>query len=124
MKHVVLSILGTRKDDSGLENNGWSPSLSLVQHKDKFLVDEYHLIYNTGFKGLAEKVQAKIEAASITTKVVLDEIQLKDPWDFDEVSVAFFDYVKRSCFHRANTEYLVHVNTGTNVERICLFWLV
>ena len=124
MKHVVLSILGTRKDDSDLENNGWSPSLSIVQHKDKFLVDEYHLIYNTGFEDLAEKVQAKIEAASITTKVVLDEIQLKDPWDFDEVSVAFFDYVKRSCFHRDNTEYLVHINTGTNVERICLFWLV
>ena len=124
MKHVVLSILGTRKDDSDLENNGWSPSLSIVQHKDKFLVDEYHLIYNTGFEDLAEKVQAKIETASITTKVVLDEIQLKDPWDFDEVSVAFFDYVKRSCFHRDNTEYLVHINTGTNVERICLFWLV
>ena len=124
MKHVVLSILGTRKDDSDLENNGWAPSLSIVQHKDKFLVDEYHLIYNTGFEDLAEKVQAKIEAASITTKVVLDEIQLKDPWDFDEVSVAFFDYVKRSCFHRDNTEYLVHINTGTNVERICLFWLV
>ena len=124
MKHVVLSILGTRKDDPTIENNGWSPSLSLVHHKDKFTVDEYHLIYNSGFKELAEKVQAQIEAASITTKVVLDEIVLKDPWDFDEVSVAFFDYVKRSCFHRANTEYLVHINTGTNVERICLFWLV
>ena len=69
-------------------------------------------------------MQERIEKVSVTTKVVLDEIALDDPWDFDEVCLKFFDYVKRPCFHRDNTEYLVHINTGTNVERICLFWLV
>lgn len=124
MKHVVISILGTRKDLGNPENHDWSPSVSLVLHKEKFTVDEYHLIYNTGFKDLAEEIQARIEKESVTTNVVLDEIPLNDPWDFDEVSLNFFDYVKRPCFHRDNTEYLVHINTGTNVERICLFWLV
>ena len=124
MKHVIVSILGTRKDLGSAENHNWSPSVSLVLHKDKFLVDEYHLVYNTGFKALAEEVQARIEKESVATNVILDEIALQDPWDFDEVSLKFFDYVKRSCFHRDNTEYLVHINTGTNVERICLFWLV
>lgn len=124
MKHVIVSILGTRKDLGNPENNNWSPSVSLVLHKDKFLVDEYHLIYNCGFKELAEEVQARIERESVATNVILDEIALNDPWNFDEVSQKFFDYVKRPCFHRDNTEYLVHINTGTNVERICLFWLV
>ena len=124
MKHIIVSILGTRKDLGNPENNNWSPSISLVLHKDKFLVDEYHLIYNKGFRDLAEEVQTRIEKESVTTKVLLDEIELKDPWDFEEVSLKFFDYVKHSCFHRDNTEYLVHINTGTNVERICLFWLV
>lgn len=124
MKHVIVSILGTRKDLGNPENHNWSPSVSLVLHGDKFTVDEYHLIYNKGFKDLAEEVQARIEKVSVTTNVVLDEIELDDPWNFDEVSQKFFDYVKRPCFHRDNTEYLVHINTGTNVERICLFWLV
>lgn len=124
MKHVIISILGTRKDLGNPENNNWSPSVSLVLHRDKFLVDEYHLVYNKGFRDLAEEVQTRIEKESVTTNVVLDEIALNDPWDFDEVSLKFFDYVKRPCFHRDNTEYLVHINTGTNVERICLFWLV
>lgn len=124
MKHVILSILGTRKDLGNPENYNWSPSVSLVLHSDKFTVDEYHLIYNKGFKSLAEEVQSRIEKESVATNVILDEIALDDPWDFDEVSLKFFDYVKRPCFHRDNTEYLVHINTGTNVERICLFWLV
>ncbi len=124
MKHIILSILGTRKDLGNPENHNWSPSVSLVLHDDKFTVDEYHLVYNKGFKALAEEVQARIEKESVTTNVILDEIALDDPWNFDEVSLKFFEYVKRPCFHRDNTEYLVHINTGTNVERICLFWLV
>ena len=125
MKHVVLSILGTRKDDPAMSSTQeWSPSVAIVQNKSKFIVDEYHLVYNRGYRELAEKVQKRIEEESVATEVYLDEIELKDPWDFDEVSVKFFDYVKKSCFHRDNTEYLVHINTGTNVERICLFWLV
>ena len=124
MKHTIVSILGTRKDLGNPDNNNWSPSVSLVLHKDKFPVDEYHLIYNKGFRDLAEEVQTRLEKESVTTNVILDEIELNDPWDFDEVSLKFFDYVKRPCFHRDNTEYLVHINTGTNVERICLFWLV
>lgn len=123
-KHVVISILGTRKDRVAPDANGWSPSVSLVLHDEQFTVDEYHLVYNTGFKELAEEVQKRIEDLSVTTNVVLDEVTLSDPWDFDEVSLKFFNYVKRPCFHRDNTEYLVHINTGTNVERICLFWLV
>ena len=124
MKHTIVSILGTQKDIEDAANNNWSPSVSLVLHKDKFEVDEYHLVYNKGFRELAEEVQTRIEKESVTTNVILDEIALDDPWDFDEVSLKFFDYVKRPCFHRDNTEYLVHINTGTNVERICLFWLV
>ncbi len=124
MKRVVISILGTRKDLDNPENNNWSPSVSLVMNPDKLKVDEYHLIYNSEFHELATEVQSRIEKASVTTNVVLDEIPLNDPWDFDEVSQQFFDYMKRSCFHRVDTEYLVHINTGTNVERICLFWLV
>lgn len=124
MKHTIVSILGTRKDIEDAANNNWSPSVSLVLHKDKFKVDEYHLIYNKGFRRLAEEVQDRIEKESVATNVILDEIPLDDPWDFDEVCLKFFDYVKRPCFHRDNTEYLVHINTGTNVERICLFWLV
>ena len=92
-KHIVISILGTRKDRATPEMNGWTPSLSLVQHEDQFKVDEYHLVYNKGFKALAEEVQSRIEELSVATNVILDEIPLKDPWDFDEVSLQFYNYV-------------------------------
>ena len=41
MKHVVLSILGTRKDDPAMSSTQeWSPSVAIVQNKSKFIVDE------------------------------------------------------------------------------------
>ena len=127
MKNVVISVLGTIKDASrnpGPERwNAWRPTVSLVRHAD-LPVDELHLIYDpTQFQDLADFVANDIEHVSPSTKVVLEKIALKDPWDFEEVYVKFYDLFKRPCFHEKDVQYLVHLSTGTHVEQICLFLL-
>ena len=76
------------------------------------------------YKDLADRIKADIRSVSPETKVVLDNIELKDPWDFEEVYSKFYDYSKSPCFHEDKTSYYIHISTGSHVEKICLFLLV
>ena len=50
-------------------------------------------------------------------------IDLKDPWDFEEVYAALHDFARRYPFDPEREDYLVHITTGTHVAQICLFLL-
>ena len=126
MKTTVISVLGTQKDAHGGTGpsrwDTWRPTVGLVQ-QDELPIDELHLIFNREHKNLAERVKADIASVSPETKVVFDIIQLKDPWDFEEVYEKFYDYAKSPCFHEEKTRYYIHMTTGSHVEQICLFLL-
>ena len=126
-KITVISVLGTQKDAHGGAGpsrwDTWRPNIGLVQ-QDGLPIDELHLILNKEHMPLAERVKADIESVSPETKVVFDNIQLKDPWDFEEVYGKFYDYAKSPCFHNERTDYYIHISTGSHVEQICLFLLV
>ncbi len=51
------------------------------------------------------------------------ELDIKDPWDFEEVYTTLHDFAAGYPFDTANEEYLVHITTGTHVAQICLFLL-
>ncbi len=127
MKTTVISVLGTQKDAHGGAGKArwdtWRPNIGLVQ-QEELPIDELHLILNREYLPLAERVKADIASVSPETKVVIDIIQLKDPWDFEEVYGKFYDYAKSACFHEEGTEYYIHISTGSHVEQICLFLLV
>ena len=127
MKTTVISVLGTQKDAHGGAGKArwdtWRPNIGLVQ-QEELPIDELHLILNREYLQLAERVKADIASVSPETKVVMDIIQLKDPWDFEEVYGKFYDYAKSACFHEEGTEYYIHISTGSHVEQICLFLLV
>ena len=127
MKTTVISVLGTQKDAHGGAGKArwdtWRPSIGLVQ-QDELPIDELHLIFNKEYQQLAERVKADIKSVSPETKVIFDIIQLKDPWDFEEVYGKFYDYSKSPCFHEEKTSYYIHISTGSHVEKICLFLLV
>ena len=127
MKTTAISVLGTQKDAHGGAGKArwdtWRPSIGLVQ-QDELPIDELHIIYNKAYKDLAERIKADIRSVSPETKVVLDNIELKDPWDFEEVYSKFYDYSKSPCFHEEKTSYYIHISTGSHVEKICLFLLV
>ncbi len=127
MKTTVISVLGTEKDAHGglgaARWDTWRPTIGLVQ-QEGLPIDELHIIFNKEFMHLAEMVRADIKSVSPETKVIFDNIQLKDPWDFEEVYGKFYDYAKSPCFHEDNTQYYIHISTGSHVEQICLFLLV
>ena len=126
MKTVVISVLGTQKDARGgfgpSRWDAWRPTIGLVQ-QEELPISELHLIFGKGFLNLAERIKADIASVSPETKVVFDIIELKNPWDFEEVYSKFYDYSKSPCFHKENVAYYVHMSTGSHVEQICLFLL-
>ena len=127
MKTTVISVLGTQKDKYGGKGperwDTWRPTIGLVQQED-LPIDELHMIFNKENLELAERVKADVKVVSPETNVIFDIIQLKDPWDFEEVYSKFYDYAKSSCFHEEGTQYYIHISTGSHVEKICLFLLV
>ena len=126
MKTTVISVLGTQKDAHGGTGpsrwDTWRPTIGLVQ-QDELPIDELHLIFNRVHLKLAERIKTDINSVSPETDVVFDIVELKDPWDFEEVYEKFYDYAKRPCFHDEKTNYYIHMSTGSHVEQICLFLL-
>ena len=108
MKTTVISVLGTVKDAHGGSGpsrwDTWRPNIGLVQ-QEELPIDELHLILNREHMPLAERIKKDIASVSPETKVAFDVIELKDPWDFEEVYGKFYDYAKSPCFHEEKKQY-------------------
>ena len=50
-------------------------------------------------------------------------MELRNPWDFEEVYGALHDFVSAYPFDTEREDYLVHITTGTHVAQICWFLL-
>ena len=126
MKTTVVSVLGTQKDAHGGTSpsrwDTWRPNIGLVQQED-LPIDELHLIFSSEHRPLADRIKLDIKSVSPETNVVFDVVELKDPWDFEEVYAKFYDYAKSPAFHEEGTQYYIHMSTGSHVEQICLFLL-
>ncbi len=120
MKNVVLGFLGTQLDMG--KKRRWKPTPSLVSH-DHFDVQRLELLYDAKFNRLAHQVKREIEEASPGTEVLLQQLDLDDPWDFQEVYGKLFDFARAYGFDEARERYHVHLTTGTHVAQICWFLL-
>ncbi|MEQ2026963.1 RNA repair transcriptional activator RtcR [Xenorhabdus szentirmaii] len=124
-RRVAIGILGTKLDRRGKKANRWAkwrPTVGMCQQPE-LPVDRLELLYQSNDSVLAERVKEDIEQVSPQTKVVLHEIQIENPWDFEEVYTALLDFAVRYPFDIENEEYLVHITTGTHVAQICWFLL-
>lgn len=120
MKNVVIGFLGTQLDMG--KKRRWKPSVSLVMHKD-LKVDRLELLHDLRFNRLANNVKSEIEELSPHTEVLLQEMNLEDPWDFQEVYGKLFDFARAYGFDDGRERYHVHLTTGTHVAQICWFLL-
>lgn len=120
MRNVVLGFLGTTLDMG--RKRKWRPSISLVMHDD-FHVDRLELLYDENFHRLAHQVKQEIEALSPDTEVLLQTLNLTDPWDFQEVYGKLFDFARTYGFDEDREQYHIHLTTGTHVAQICWFLL-
>ena len=124
MKNVVIGILGTNLDSGKFEARWqkWRPSVAMVQHEE-LLIDRFELLVEPQDQETAEQVTADIASVSPETTVRIHELNLADPWDFDEVFARLLDFSRNYPFKVEEETYLLHMTTGTHVEQICLFLL-
>ncbi len=123
-KTAVIGFLGTTLDNGFNDKRWqrWRPTVSLGLH-DELLVDELHILYSTRDKRLFKVIVNDIAQVSPHTKVIGHHVSLSSPWDFAEVYAELYDFAAAFDF-QDNTDYLLHLTTGTHVAQICWFLLV
>lgn len=123
-RRVVIGILGTKLDkgthDARWEQ--WRPSVGIAMHAD-FPVDRFDLLGELRYKRLAERVLEDIRKVSPKTQTQAHVLHLVDPWDFEEVFGALYDFAQAYPFDTEHEEYFLHITTGTHVMQICLYLL-
>ena len=120
MRNVVIGFLGTQLDQG--RRKGWKPSVALCR-EDGFSVDRLELLHDAKFLRLARDVERDIAAVSPETEVLLREVNLDDPWDFEEVYTRLYDFAQAYGFDEDRERYHIHLTTGTHVGQICWFLL-
>jgi transcriptional regulatory protein RtcR len=123
---VALGLLGTTLDRSKVRAgrwNAWRPSVGLCSHPD-LVVSRFELFHGAEWTPLAATIKGDIGHVSPETEVRLQPLELADPWDFEGVFGALYDFARSYPFDPDAEDYLVHITTGTHVAQICLFLLV
>ncbi len=123
---VILGMLGVNLDAAGRDSakrwDKWRPSLSICQHED-LVVDRFELIHARGHRKIAAALSRDMRSVSPETEVNLHEVDMRDPWDFEEVYACLYDFSHAYPWKHEAEDYLVHITTGTHVAQICLFLL-
>ncbi len=123
-KTAVIGFLGTTLDNGFNDKRWqrWRPTVSLGMH-DELLVDELHILYSKRDKRLFKIVADDVAQVSPNTNVIGHHVALSSPWDFADVYAELYDFAAGFDF-QDNTDYLLHLTTGTHVAQICWFLLV
>lgn len=122
--NVVIGLLGPVLDFGRKAKRWekWRPTVSICQHDD-FSADRLELLYQEEFEGLASFIKMDIEQISPETEVILHKIDIKDPWDFEEVYASLHDFTTSYKFDTSKNDYYIHITTGTHVAQICMYLL-
>lgn len=123
-RQVVFGLVGTTLDrgDGSERWEAWRPTVSLFQHEE-LLLDRLELIHQARFAKLSRRLVDDIASISPETEARLHAVEMRDPWDFEEVYGALHDFARSYPFDPEKEDYLVHITTGTHVVQICLFLL-
>lgn len=125
-RQVVFGFIGTQLDATGGGAGRWEkwrPTVSLGMHEDLALDRIELLVDQRRFKALTSQVVADLKTVSPDTAVRVHDLYLADPWDFEQVYSALFDFVRAYTFDAEHEDYYVHITTGTHVVQICWFLL-
>lgn len=123
-KTAVIGFLGTTLDNGFNDKRWqrWRPTVSLGLH-DSLLIDELHILYSKRDKRLFNIIKNDVSQVSPHTQVIGHYVGLSSPWDFADVYAELYDFAAGFDF-QDDTDYLLHLTTGTHVAQICWFLLV
>jgi transcriptional regulatory protein RtcR len=120
---VVFGFYGSKLDQPGNKRwERWRPTVDVCRHEE-LPIARFELLYNTGQLRDAESTRRDMLRVSPNTEVVLREVPLADPWDFELVFGALHALSRSYEFEPERIDYLVHITTGTHVAQICWFLL-
>ncbi|MFN7918716.1 MAG: RNA repair transcriptional activator RtcR [Bryobacteraceae bacterium] len=120
---TVIGLLGTTLDQGKSADRWqtWRPSVAICRQPD-LIVGRFELLHGLKETALAELIRRDIQTVSPETEVRLHVIDFGDPWDFERVYEALFNFAKGYEFDDTQ-DYLIHITTGTHVAQICLYLL-
>lgn len=123
-KNIAIGFLGINLDNGkGARRwDRWRPSVDLCR-QDDFEIARFELLLSEQHISIAEQVKQDIELISPGTEVVINIVDIDNPWDLGEVYQALYDFVDLYRFDTESEDYLLHITTGTHVGQICLFLL-
>ena len=116
---VVLGFYGSQLDGGGAGPRRWErwrPTVSLFQ-RDDLEVARLELLCQDPAQ--ARVVAEDVRSLSPETEIALHALPLDDPWDFEEVYGALYDFVRAYPFRPDDEQYWVHITTGSHVAQIC-----
>lgn len=123
-KKVVIGFLGTTLD-TGLTDKRWErwrPTVALFGQED-FQPDALEMLAIKGtYSNIIEQVTQDVQQLQPAARVTVHELAIANAWDFVDVYSALHSFVVNYKF-REDTDYYVHLTTGTHVAQICLFQL-
>jgi transcriptional regulatory protein RtcR len=124
MKTVVIGFLGSTLDAGSGPGRWekWRPTLAICQQED-LVIDRLELMHARPHTKLAQAIRDDIASVSPETKVNLNLVDPRDPWDFQEVYGCLHDFSRNHTFDLERERYLMHITTGTHVAQICMFLL-
>ncbi|MEX3983768.1 RNA repair transcriptional activator RtcR [Paraburkholderia sp. EG287A] len=123
-KKVVIGFLGTKLDSGATDKRWerWRPTVALFGH-ESFAPDALELLtFNGDFPPIVEQVKADVLSLRPETEIRTHALDVSDAWSFEQVYGALHEFAKGYTF-RDDTDYYVHLATGTHVSQICLFLL-
>lgn len=121
---MVIGLLGTTLDVGKHPDRwqNWRPTVSICRQPD-LIVRRLELLHGKRDINTAKIVMKDIQTVSPETEVRLHEIEFGDPWDFEKVYEALFQFARAYPFDTEAEDYLIHITTGTHVAQICLYLL-
>src|SRR5882762_8631821 len=106
---VVIGQLGTNLDVGRHVDRWehWRPSVALCRQPD-LIVKRFELLHGSRDKAATEIVSQDIRSVSPETEMRLHQINLADPWDFEQVYETLFRFARAYPFDTDVEEYLIH----------------
>src|SRR3982751_1246772 len=92
---VVFGILGSVVDKGASPDRWerWRPTVAMCQHPD-LIVHRLELLYHREHARLVRQVVDDVASVSPETHVNTHEIQIGDPWDFEEVFATLHGFMR------------------------------
>jgi hypothetical protein len=123
-RRVVLGFLGTTLDTGAKAQRWtrWRPTVSMCRHPD-LPIDRVELWHGPNAGPVLAQVTADLAEVAPATQVVPHLLTIRDPWDFEEVFAALFEFARSYAFDPpTRTTWCTSPPAPTSRRSVCSSW--